>query len=180
MLPDGMAGLLANNLMMVAEAEFAFRMGRDLPFRDDRKYTVDEVLAAVEHLHPAIEIPDSRFRDFTTRRRRAAHRRCRLRRLVLRRRSCAGVLARHRSRRPTRERIQEPQGGRDGIGCQLCSAIPRLALTWLANEVAKYAGGLREGEFVSTGTCVVPVPVRPGDQIIADFGEIGRVHARLV
>jgi 2-keto-4-pentenoate hydratase len=26
----------------------------------------------------------------------------------------------------------------------------------------------------------VPVPVRPGDQIIADFGEIGRVDARLV
>lgn len=57
---------------------------------------------------------------------------------------------------------------------------PRLALTWLANEVAEFAGGLREGELVTTGTCVVPVPVRSGDQIIVDLGEIGRVDARLV
>src|SRR4029079_2588571 len=28
-------------------------------------YTVDEVLAAVATLHPAIEIPDSRYEDFT-------------------------------------------------------------------------------------------------------------------
>ena len=64
-LPDGMAGLLANNLMMVAEAEFAFRMGRDLPPRDG-KYTVEEVLEAASDLHPTIEVPDLRFREFTT------------------------------------------------------------------------------------------------------------------
>jgi 2-keto-4-pentenoate hydratase len=57
---------------------------------------------------------------------------------------------------------------------------PRLALAWIANEVAEFAGGLREGELVTTGTCVVPVPVRPGDNIIVDLGEIGRVGARLV
>jgi 2-keto-4-pentenoate hydratase len=55
-----------------------------------------------------------------------------------------------------------------------------LALAWIANEVAEFAGGLREGELVTTGTCVVPVPVRPGDNIIVDLGEIGRVEARLV
>src|SRR5262249_13065423 len=52
------------NHMKVAEAEFAFRMGRDLPPRS-RSYSVDEVLAAVATLHPAIEVPDSRFDDFT-------------------------------------------------------------------------------------------------------------------
>ena len=47
------------NRMRVAEAEFAFRMGRDL-LRAPRLY-VDEVMAAVATLHPAIEVPDSRF-----------------------------------------------------------------------------------------------------------------------
>src|ERR1044072_6089361 len=64
-LPDGMAGPLANNIMLVAEAEFAFRMGRELPPRD-RPYTVEEVVDAASDLHPLIEIPDSRFREFAT------------------------------------------------------------------------------------------------------------------
>ena len=48
----------------VAEAEFAFRMAVDLPPRG-RAYAVDQVLAAVATLHPAIEVPDSRYDDFT-------------------------------------------------------------------------------------------------------------------
>ncbi len=50
--------------MRVAEVEFAFRMGEDLPPRD-APYASEEVLAAVAGLHPAIEIPDSRYSRFT-------------------------------------------------------------------------------------------------------------------
>ena len=39
-------------------------MAVDLPPRDT-PYGVDEVLAAVASLHPAIEVPDSRYEDFT-------------------------------------------------------------------------------------------------------------------
>ena len=56
---------LTNNAMNVAEAEFAFRMARDLPSRKT-PYSMDEVIAAVDSMHPAIEIPDSRYRDFVT------------------------------------------------------------------------------------------------------------------
>ena len=59
----GAAISLAGNFMQVAEAEFAFRFGKSLP-RRDRAYAVEEVLNAVESLHPAIEIPDSRYHDF--------------------------------------------------------------------------------------------------------------------
>ena len=52
------------NHMRVAEAEFAFRMAVDVPPRA-MPYAVDEVLASVALLHPAIEIPDSRYVDFT-------------------------------------------------------------------------------------------------------------------
>ena len=51
--------------MAVVEAEFAFRLGEDLPGGGNGDYTVDAVMEAVAALHPAIEIPDSRFRDFT-------------------------------------------------------------------------------------------------------------------
>lgn len=57
--PSGATLLFGANRMRVAEPEFAFKMGRDLKPRT-ASYTVDEVLAAVASLHPAIEIPDSR------------------------------------------------------------------------------------------------------------------------
>ena len=50
--------------MRVAEPEFDFKMGSDLPPRAT-PYTVEEVLRAVASLHPAIEIPDSRYSVFT-------------------------------------------------------------------------------------------------------------------
>jgi 2-keto-4-pentenoate hydratase len=60
----GAEGPFGANHMRVAEAEFAFRMAVDLPPRRE-PYSVDEVLAAVATLHPTIEIPDSRYDDFT-------------------------------------------------------------------------------------------------------------------
>ena len=62
-LRDGAAVSLGANHMRVAEVEFAFRMGLDLTPRRTL-YEPQEVLAAVATLHPAIEIPDSRFEDF--------------------------------------------------------------------------------------------------------------------
>jgi len=57
---------------------------------------------------------------------------------------------------------------------------PRLALTWLANDRAKRGEGLKAGQVVTTGTCIVPAKIAPGDSVVADFGELGRVGARFV
>ncbi len=54
----------AGNRMRVAEPEFAFAMGQDLP-PQSAPYTQDQVMAAVATLHPAIEVPDSRLEPFT-------------------------------------------------------------------------------------------------------------------
>src|SRR5712671_4795821 len=62
-ISDGGTASMAGNEMRVAEPEFAFRMRVDLPARTT-PYTVQQVLDAVDTLHPAIEIPDSRFADF--------------------------------------------------------------------------------------------------------------------
>src|SRR5471032_2506798 len=61
-IPDGGTASMAGNEMRVGEPEFAFRMAIDLPPRSSA-YSVREVLDAVDTLHPAIEIPDSRFSD---------------------------------------------------------------------------------------------------------------------
>ena len=35
------------------------------------------------------------------------------------------------------------------------------------------------GQVVTTGTCIVPLPIEPGDRIHADFGVLGSVSARM-
>ena len=54
---------LDGNAMRVAKRNSLFRMRGSLPARE-RIYGVQEVLDAVDALHPAIEIPDSRYDDF--------------------------------------------------------------------------------------------------------------------
>ena len=61
---DGTELSLAGNRMLVVEPEFAFRLAADLPPRD-APYTQDEVMDAVSDLHLSLEVPDSRFADFT-------------------------------------------------------------------------------------------------------------------
>jgi len=38
---------------------------------------------------------------------------------------------------------------------------------------------LAAGQIVTTGTCLVPLAVEPGDRVVADFGAIGSVNAWL-
>src|SRR3954451_15767100 len=57
-IPDGGNAPMAGNAMRVGEPEFAFRMARSLP-PPSTPYSVAEVPAAVDTLHPTIELPDS-------------------------------------------------------------------------------------------------------------------------
>src|SRR5262249_899873 len=52
---------------------------------------------------------------------------------------------------------------------------PRVALTWLTNELRELGLTLRAGEVVTTGTCHPPLPIRSGDFVSADFGLLGHV-----
>ncbi|MBL8699474.1 MAG: hydratase [Alphaproteobacteria bacterium] len=164
------------NRMRVAEPEFAFRMARDLAPRD-ALYRVDEVMAAVDSLHPAIEIPDSRFADFVTAG--AAQ--------LIADNACAHEfvlgpaspplwrdidLSRHRAKATVVGRLDH-----DGIGANVLDD-PRVALTWLANELSGVGVTLRAGQVVTTGTCAVPLPILPGDAVRADFGVVGTVEMR--
>jgi 2-keto-4-pentenoate hydratase len=67
----------------------------------------------------------------------------------------------------------------EGLGANALGD-PRVALTWVANELISYGLHLQAGEVVITGTCVVPVPVQEGQTLKAQFpglGEVGVVIA---
>jgi 2-keto-4-pentenoate hydratase len=49
-------------------------------------------------------------------------------------------------------------------------------MVWLANQQARMGRGLKAGDIVSTGTCTGIAAVRPGDEAVADFGQLGRVE----
>jgi 2-keto-4-pentenoate hydratase len=167
---------LRHNLMRVAEAEFAFRFGQSLPPRM-QPWSQDEVLAAVASLHPAIEVPDSRYADFV----RAGGPQ------LIADNACAGEFVLGPEARfawrtldlATHAVHVRYTDGRtvEGIGSNVLGD-PRIALTWLANELSTLGTGLAAGEVVTTGTCIVPCAIAPGDAIVADFGVLGRVEAR--
>jgi 2-keto-4-pentenoate hydratase len=175
-LTDGATISLGTTLMRVAEVEFAFRMGRDLPPRS-APYAQDEVLAAVDTLHPAIEIPDSRYEDFA--KVGAAQ--------LIADDACAHlfmlgepVRADWRSRDLAAETpVGRIEGGleRTGLGANVLGD-PRIALAWLANELSSIGVTLKAGEVVTTGTCLVPLEVKPGDRVIADYHDFGRMEVR--
>lgn len=179
MREEGAPISLATNRMRVAEAEFAFRLGESLAPRE-KVYTVDEVMAAVDALFPAIEVPDSRFADFAKVGGPAliADAAC-ARELVLGRQVQAdwrGIdLSRHQVKGHWRDKNGKSEI-RDGIGANVLGD-PRAALTWIANELSQHGIGLRAGEIVTTGTCLIPIAIMEGDQVRADFGVLGEVAA---
>lgn len=171
-IADGGTASMGGNEMRVAEPEFAFRMRADLPPRNS-PYTMQEMLEAVGTLHPAIEIPDSRFADFVGAG--AAQ--------IIADNACAHLFvlgapttSNWRALDLVEERPVITLRGKQYIGHgKNVLGDPLLALTWLANELRQLGVTLRAGEVVTTGTCHPPLPIQAGDLFEADFGVIGKV-----
>ena len=64
---------------------------------------------------------------------------------------------------------------RDGTGGNVLGD-PRIALTWLANQLSDLGITLQKGQVVTTGTCMVPLELAPGDSASADYGPLGCVN----
>ena len=169
---------LARNRMAVAEPEFAFRIRCDLPPRG-LPYCRDEVLEATASLHPAIEVPDSRFVDFTT----VGEAQ------LIADNACAhdfilGDPAPHdwRTMELSQHGVRGQVSGearsysREGTGAAVLGN-PLDALVWLVNELSSLDITLHSGEVVTTGACTVPLEVLAGDMVVADFGQLGTVSA---
>ena len=171
-IAEGGTAAMAGNEMRVAEPEFAFRMRVDLPARA-APYSVQEVLDAVDTLHPAIEIPDSRFEDFVGAG--AAQ--------IIADNACAHLFVLGpatttdwRSMDLVEERPVITLRGQQFVGHgKNVLGDPRVALTWLANELRQLGVTLKAGRIVTTGTCHPPLPIQSGDFCAVDFGALGKV-----
>ena len=174
---DGDVVSIDNCLMKVAEAEFAFRIAADLPPKGD-PYSVEEVLRVVSHLHPSIEIPDSRFKDFSS----AGEAQ------LIADNACAHEfvlgppsdeiwrtldLKSHPVELKTTKPATETGKGENVLG------DPRTALTWLVNELCQFGMYVKKNQFITTGTTTQPITIEKGVDVAAKFGVLGSVSARL-
>jgi len=177
-LVDGAAVSMRGNVMRVIEAEFAFRMGSDVLALGDSPLSVPQVMAQVAELHLAIEIPNSRYQDFVTAGEAqliadfacASH-------MVL----GAALTTDWRGLDLAAQDVQVSRGGEVVALGKGANALgdPRVALTWLANELISHGLHLQAGDVVITGTCVVPVPVLVGQYLTAHYPGLGEVSVAI-
>jgi len=177
-IADGGECSLRGNRMRVAELEFAFRMRNDLAPRTS-PYTRQEVIDCVASLHPAIEIPDSRFAPFEAAgaAQLIADNAC-AHDFVL---GAASPLALDSLNLATHTVTGFIDDGApiSGSGARVLGD-PLVALSWLVGELSAHGLTLRAGEIVTTGTCVVPMPIREGNHLRGDFGAVGEVSLTFV
>ncbi|EMR06979.1 2-keto-4-pentenoate hydratase [Bhargavaea cecembensis DSE10] len=151
------------------EFEIAFFLKQDLKGPD---VMAEDVLAATDYVVPAVEIIDSRIRDW----------KFKFEDTVADNGSSAGAV------------LGDKRTGLDGIdlagigmkayknGELLDEATgaavmgnPANAVAWLANAVAEYGIELKAGQFILSGALAAAVPFEPGDEFRADFGNLGDV-----
>jgi 2-keto-4-pentenoate hydratase len=153
------------------ECEFDYVLGRDLPARS-APYSAEEVLAAVSVLRPAIEVVDARVgRPVPTP-------------LMLADCFSNGALVLGPACKVWQGLDLLTQGialkvdGKTvitGDGAKIPGGGPVHALVTLANNPPAWAGGLKAGQVITTGSCTGMPPLE-GREVAADFGSLGEVR----
>jgi 2-keto-4-pentenoate hydratase len=158
------------------EAEIAFRMGRDLPPRD-KPYTREEVTAAIASAHPAIELLESAFVEPAK----------------ADRLSMMGDLAANGGfvHGPaldgwaevdlTRESVMVTVDGAirfEGTASNSAGTDLLRLVTWLANEGSTHTGGLRAGDWITTGSWSGQTLASEGSTAEGRFSSFGAVTVR--
>ncbi len=151
-----------------AEAEIALVLGRDLPFED---CTAEQAMAAAEYAVCAIEIVDSRIRDWQI--------------------TFADTVADNGSSALFVLGSEHKQlTGLDMYSCGMilerngeiaslgaggaCLGHPLNAAAWLAGVAAKGGEPLRAGDIILTGALGPMIELNPGDDVTAIIGGVGR------
>lgn len=152
-------------------------MGQNLEPQNS-PFSLPEVMAAVATLHPAIEVPDSRLAPFTEagEAQLLADNAC-ARHFVLGPPAPDGWRQIDLSTHVVEAQVllgETDRYTRTGSGAWVLGD-PRIALTWLANQLSSLGITLEKGHVVTTGTCMVPLELVPGDTAKADFGVLGKV-----
>ncbi len=158
------------------EAEIAFLVGQDLPPRPDRPYTREEVLNAMASCHPAIEVLETAFSDPAT-----VVREAMLADLQMHGGFIHGpALADWRQVDFTQETVTlivDSVIRVERTGANTSGDLLKL-LPWLANEGASRTGGLRKGQWITTGSWTGNTVVFQHSGVSAIFRHVGEVDVR--
>lgn len=153
------------------EPEVAFVLRRDLA---GPGVTVAAAAAAVDFVLPALELIDSRVRDW----------KITLLDTIADNASSGGVVLGSRPRRLDEVDLRLGgcvlRRGAEVVGTGAGGAVlgsPLNSLTWLANVLGERGVTLRAGHVVLPGSVTASVPVRPGDAFTATFTGLGSVTA---
>ncbi|WP_061290902.1 2-oxo-3-hexenedioate decarboxylase [Azotobacter vinelandii] len=139
--------------------------------------TAQDVLAATDHVLPAVEIIDSRFAGF----------KFDLPSVIADNSSSARFVGGGRARYVedldlrTLGVVLEKNGEILGLGASAAVlGHPAEAVAMLVNILAGLGESLPAGSFVMSGGITEAIPVGPGDSVVARFQELGSVSMRFV
>lgn len=168
-LPEGVPVDASRYCYPRVEVEVGFVLGDDLP---GEGCTERDVLDRTEALAPAIELIDSRIRDW----------RISLVDTIADNASSAGFVLGAARVRPSDVDVQgiDARLWRNGsvVAEGRSDAVlgnPVIAVAWLARKVAGFGVRLRAGHIVLPGSCTRAIDARPGDEFHAEFAGLGDV-----
>jgi len=156
------------------EGEIAFLLGRDLA---GPGVTVADVLAATEAVIPALEIVDSRIRDW----------KIKIQDTIADNASSARVVLGDKLT-PVHDLdlrlvgmvlMKNGQVVATGAGAAVLGH-PAASVAWLANKLLEFDIPLKAGEIILSGSLTAAPPVAAGDYFRADFDRLGSVSAYFV
>ena len=153
-----------------AEAEIAYKFSKDLT-PGTNPLTADDVLNAVASVHPAIEIIDTRFLKLDSQPM-LAHRADQGNHGAL---IIGDPILNWRSMHPRQQRVILEINNAivsdkiDGNS----AGDPESLLLWLANVGARSLGGIKAGQYVTTGSCSGTIFVNAPVQLTAKLAERG-------
>ena len=160
------------------EVELAFILKRDLA---GPGVTITEVLNAIDHVIPALEIIDARIERIdgptgTTRK---------VIDTISDNAANAGIILGGRPMKPDAFDMRWASAllYRNGVieETGVAAAVlnhPANGAAWLANKLAPHNVSLSAGEIVLGGSFTAPVPIRRGDTFHADYGPLGAIAVR--
>ena len=158
------------------EAEIAFIMKADLA---GANVTPADVIAATDHVAPALEILDTRIyrADPKTGAQRSVLD------TISDNAANAGIVLGDRTHDIDKADLRwvgaivarNDEVEETGLGAGVLND-PVLSMAWLVHRLAQYGEGLRAGDVVLSGSFIRPIEARHGDSFFADYGPFGTVR----
>lgn len=163
---------LSQFLQVRTEPEIAFIMGKQLA---GPGVTVAGALAAIDSVLPALEIIDSRIRDWKIRLEDTVADNASSCRVV-----CGGHAVPIRTCDWRLAGMVFERNGEivdTGAGAAVLGN-PVHAVVWLANKLAEFGAAIEPGDLVLPGSLCASIPVKTGDVVAATFDHLGTVRVR--